>query len=137
MFDPIKYTSEVNKAVYGAANGQKQDIFTTEYKTESKMNEIWREIKGFEGLYDISNCGRVRSRERMVYQEKRKPYLKPEKITYGSVVNGRLMFLLVRDSKERKNCFVHRLFLKFAGNGLKVVTYIILMGIRTIIWPII
>ena len=73
------------------------------------MNEIWREIKGFEGLYDISNCGRVRSRERMVYQENRKPYLKPEKITYGNVVNGRLMFLLVRDSKERKNCFVHRL----------------------------
>jgi len=25
------------------------------------MDEIWREVKGFEGLYEVSNCGRVRS----------------------------------------------------------------------------
>lgn len=25
------------------------------------MTEVWREVKGFEGLYEVSNCGRVKS----------------------------------------------------------------------------
>lgn len=28
---------------------------------ESKTNEIWREIPGYEGLYEVSNTGRIRS----------------------------------------------------------------------------
>ena len=29
--------------------------------------EIWKEIEGFEGFYEISNLGRVRSLDRIVY----------------------------------------------------------------------
>lgn len=28
---------------------------------DSKTNEIWREIPGYEGLYEVSNTGRIRS----------------------------------------------------------------------------
>lgn len=30
------------------------------------MNEIWKDIKGYEGLYQISNFGRVKSLKRMI-----------------------------------------------------------------------
>ena len=30
------------------------------------MNEIWKDIKGYEGLYQISNTGKVKSLERYV-----------------------------------------------------------------------
>ena len=30
------------------------------------MKEIWKDIKGFEGCYQISNLGRVKSLERKV-----------------------------------------------------------------------
>ena len=30
------------------------------------MKEIWKDIKGYEGMYKISNFGRIKSLERMV-----------------------------------------------------------------------
>lgn len=30
------------------------------------MNEIWKDIKDFEGYYQISNLGRVRSLDRII-----------------------------------------------------------------------
>lgn len=61
------------------------------------MNEIWKDIKGYEGLYQASNLGRVRSK---------KTILKPYKNTFG--------YLIVYLSKNniRKNCRVHRLVAK-------------------------
>lgn len=39
--------------------------------------EQWKNIPGFNGAYQISNEGRVRSTDRFVYCDNRKPYLKP------------------------------------------------------------
>lgn len=33
------------------------------------MNEIWKDVKDYEGLYEISNFGKIRSKDRVVYQE--------------------------------------------------------------------
>ncbi len=30
------------------------------------MDEIWKDIVGYEGLYQVSNMGRVRSKERIL-----------------------------------------------------------------------
>lgn len=35
------------------------------------MSEVWRDIKGYEGLYQVSNIGRVRSVDREVRKERR------------------------------------------------------------------
>jgi hypothetical protein len=32
------------------------------------MEEIWKEIKGFEGFYEVSNCGKVKSVSRLINQ---------------------------------------------------------------------
>ena len=35
------------------------------------MQEIWKDIEGYEGLYQVSNKGRVRSLDRIVVSENR------------------------------------------------------------------
>lgn len=45
-----------------------QAIFYFNFNLERKiiMNEIWKDIKDFEGYYQISNLGRVRSLDRII-----------------------------------------------------------------------
>ena len=46
------------------------------------MKEVWKDIKDFEGLYQVSNLGRVRSLPRNTTSGK---ILKPRKDIYGYV----------------------------------------------------
>lgn len=65
------------------------------------MEEIFKDIEGFEGLYQISNLGRVKS---INYNKTRKEkILKYRKHRYGY-----LMVVLFKDGK-RKEILVHRL----------------------------
>ena len=34
------------------------------------MKEIWKDIKGYEGYYQVSNTGRIRSLDRVVYHSR-------------------------------------------------------------------
>lgn len=56
--------------------------------------EIWKDIKGFEGIYQISNLGRFRNRG-----EVKKPW---------TAAHGYLAFTLRKDG-QKKNYKVHRL----------------------------
>lgn len=40
------------------------------------MKEIWKDIKGYEGLYQISNFGRVKSLKRIVENNNRNYFTK-------------------------------------------------------------
>ena len=62
------------------------------------MEEIWCPIKGYEGLYEVSDKGRVRS---LKFGKER--ILKP-----GKHPNGYFKVELCKN-RERKQCFVHRL----------------------------
>ena len=63
--------------------------------------ETWKDISGYEGIYEVSDLGRVRS---LVQRNRWKPgILKPGK-THG----GYLQVLLCKDGKS-KNMKVHRL----------------------------
>lgn len=55
-----------------------------------------RDIKGYEGLYAVTSCGKV-------YSYRRNKFLKPQK-----QLTGYLMVQLKKDDKT-KNCYVHRL----------------------------
>jgi len=39
------------------------------------MAEVWKDIKGYEGLYQVSNLGRVKSLERTITRKDGKGYL--------------------------------------------------------------
>lgn len=45
------------------------------------MEEIWKDIKGYEGLYQISNLGRVKSLKRMIKKRKCEEITKIPSIT--------------------------------------------------------
>lgn len=48
------------------------------------MGEIWKDIAGYEGLYQVSNVGRVRSLKRSVFVRNRNKY----KTLKGSIKTG-------------------------------------------------
>ena len=47
------------------------------------IEEIWRPVVGYEGLYEVSNIGRVRSLDRFYYRLHKGKVLSPTKDRYG------------------------------------------------------
>lgn len=74
--------------------------------------EIWKDIAGYEGLYQVSNFGRVRSLDRIIVRgtsKRRGPHkarLKGKVLTLVSGVEG---YLVVPLGKSNPCCRVHRL----------------------------
>lgn len=70
--------------------------------------EIWRPIKGYEGLYEVSNLGRVISLARTVigYKCGRKPKSDKELAYY--TISGYYAVTLYKSGKQ-KHFLVHRL----------------------------
>ena len=71
-------------------------------------NEEWRDVVGYEGLYQVSSMGRVKSLERKVpkgYGERtvKERILKPKTNRYGYLIVG------LYAGGKRKMFFVHRL----------------------------
>jgi predicted XRE-type DNA-binding protein len=69
------------------------------------MEEIWKDISKYEGLYQVSTFGRVRSLDRLVNGRKRKGKLLSNNKTNG---NGYIICTLCKDGCKT-NHYVHRL----------------------------
>ena len=65
------------------------------------MEEIWKDIKGYEGLYQVSNLGRLKS---LNYKNSEKERI----LKYGINTQGYLIVCLCVN-KQRKIFAVHRL----------------------------
>ena len=65
---------------------------------QENYKEIWKDIEGFEGLYQVSSFGRVKS-----LYGKKEHILKP-----GKRGAGYLFVVLCKDGKK-KNILIHRL----------------------------
>ena len=74
---------------------------------ENKKKEEWRDIKGYEGLYQVSNIGRVKSLERIFIDKRGHRQHIKERVLKPSITRGYLQVILYNSSK--KNFFVHRL----------------------------
>lgn len=74
-------------------------------------NEIWKDIKGYEDLYRISNLGRVKSLERCIKKRDGKVcYVKEKILKLTLSKNGYLRVTLHKDNKPFiDNRYVHRL----------------------------
>lgn len=83
-----------------------QEISTT------PANEVWRSVVGYEGLYEVSNLGRVRSLDRIQYNPVAATHqtFHPGHIMNGVVSHRGYRMVMLRDvNGKRKNCSVHRL----------------------------
>jgi hypothetical protein len=79
------------------------------------LEEVWKDIKNFEGLYQVSNLGRVRSLDRTV-----KNHLYRGKIM-KPVSNGKYLFVKLSKNGVYTRMSVHRIvataFFKFDENS--------------------
>lgn len=48
------------------------------------MEEIWKDIKGYEGIYQVSNTGKIKSLDRIIYQDK-------DGLTYSRLIKGKVL----------------------------------------------
>lgn len=74
------------------------------------MTEKWKDIEGYEGLYQISNLGRVKSLPRTRIGNGT-PYITKEKILNNSkgATGGYFRVQLCKDVTQHKMFYVHRL----------------------------
>lgn len=73
-------------------------------------NEVWKDIVDYEGLYQVSNLGRVKSLKRKVYAGRNRMRWQYERILSNNKTNGNgyIVVSLNKESKS-KNKYVHRL----------------------------
>lgn len=77
------------------------------------MEEVWKDIKGYERLYQISNFGNVRSLDRVFYQKNPWGFCstfkyKGRKISPTTNRNG-YYYVDLTNRQKRKRFYVHRL----------------------------
>lgn len=72
------------------------------------LEEIWRDISGFDDNYQISNTGKVKSKERIVSNACR-TYLKKEQILKNQVMKDGYSCVVLRESGKKKLLKIHRL----------------------------
>lgn len=93
-------------------------VFTleTNHKRDASMKEVWKDVPGFEGHYQVSNLGRVKSLDRFVptiHQGPRKLKGKIRKQVHNG--QGYLKVVLQKECAKTDN-FVHRLVMQaFVG----------------------
>jgi hypothetical protein len=75
------------------------------------MSEIWKPIEGYEGYYEVSNLGRVRSVDRQIINNNRITNLKGQVLRTHSAAYGYLYVTLTKESVA-KHFSVHRLVAK-------------------------
>ena len=68
------------------------------------MQEIWKDIKGYEGLYQVSNLGNVKSLRRKVYNH----YIK-ERLLNPVIIKKGYLQIKLRKENNYKHFKVHRL----------------------------
>jgi len=72
------------------------------------MEEVWKDVVGYEGLYEVSNLGHVRSLDRYVAHHTAGMALRRGKIMKGSFDGNYLNVSLTKDRKT-KSVRIHRL----------------------------
>lgn len=72
------------------------------------MNEIWKSIEGYEGLYEVSNLGKVKSVERYVPRGNHQIYVKERILKPELDKDGYLLVNLSKNGVQRMQK-IHRL----------------------------
>lgn len=73
------------------------------------MNEVWKDIEGYEGIYQVSNMGRVRSLDRTYLLKNGRPQSAKGRIMSQHETKDGYKTIKLRTSNSRKAFRVHRL----------------------------
>lgn len=88
-------------------------ISKKERKGENKLNEMWKNLSGYEGLYQVSSLGRVRSLDRIITDSHCSRLMKG-KFLKATTHNGKHPYKYVSLSKKGhiEKAFIHQLVAK-------------------------
>lgn len=82
--------------------------------------EVWKDIQGFEGIYQVSSLGRVRSLDRVIHKLNVEQRMRGRILSPTNNGTGYMKVNLSKDGKA-KLCFVHRLVVEaFIPNSCKL-----------------
>lgn len=73
------------------------------------MEEIWKPIEGWEGKYEVSNLGRVKSYAQDIHTIDGKTWHLPERMLKCTLSKGYATVNLCKGQKKNKTMRVHRL----------------------------
>ena len=85
-----------------------QIFFLFYFKIMIDIIEEWRPVVGYEGLYEVSNTGRVRSLDRYVRSKSKSYRLQKGSILSPSTSNGYL-YVILQASQVTRKFRIHRL----------------------------
>ena len=67
------------------------------------MKEVWKDVTGYEGLYQVSNTGKIKTLQKQVGRKEIEKILKPSIIWTGYLRIG------LRKNGKTKNTYIHRI----------------------------
>ena len=85
------------------------NIYEIFMELNNKIMEIWKDIENYEGLYQVSNLGRVRSLERDVFNYRGVARHIKEKILVPVLDRGGYQYVNLSKNGKRKTIKTHRL----------------------------
>ena len=77
--------------------------------TDKPSREVWKDVVGYEGLYQVSNFGNVKSLDREVAPNNRVPYWRKGKMCKQSKSNLGYLTVGFTVNNKKINKYVHRL----------------------------
>jgi len=81
------------------------------------MEETWKDIPGYEGYYQVSDLGRVKSLERVVMRSNGRPYKVKEKLLKPSTNSCGYFIVSLHLNNSQKSFSIHKLVaMAFLGN---------------------
>lgn len=73
------------------------------------MDEVWKSVPGYEGLYEVSSLGRVRSLDRKIVDKSGRPGRVPGRIMKVTEGDNHASFVILCKDEEYKNIYVEQL----------------------------
>lgn len=75
------------------------------------MEEIWKDVKGFEGIYQVSNLGNIKTLQRNIYRKgtDRLHYIQPEKILNPPLLPIGYKYMSMHNGGQKKVKSIHSL----------------------------
>lgn len=73
------------------------------------MEEVWKDIKGYEGLYQVSSLGRIKSLDRYIERKDGTVYFWKGKIMSPAISNTGYLVTSIYKNKKKKQVQIHRL----------------------------
>ena len=78
-------------------------------KIKPNIPELWKDIKGYEGRYQVSDIGRVKSLERIVIRKNGSKQYRKERILKSLSKPNGYLYVNLCGSTGKKKFYVHRL----------------------------